>query len=278
MTPSDSQPRTPPGDSAPGGAASGTGTYLYCLVRARRAPSLQEAPPGVPGADAPRLLEVEPGLWLVAADVPLEQYGSDSVEAHLDDLEWVADRAMPHERLVEHFADQGTVLPMKMFTIFTGDERAREHIRDRRQHLDRILARVEGHREWGVRIRLDPDRVPEQEGGAESADEDSPGTAFLLRKKRRRDAARDLATRARKTAEETYERLAETASEAHRVPSPAAAAGSRLLLEANFLVPEEADDDFEGLVQECAEAAADAGCELTLTGPWPPYNFLEERR
>ncbi|HEX3129849.1 MAG TPA: GvpL/GvpF family gas vesicle protein, partial [Thermoanaerobaculia bacterium] len=51
---------------------------------------------------------------------------------------------------------------------------------------------------------------------------------------------------------------------------------SPLLLDGAFLVRTEDAADFEQAVGRWAERLAESACELTLTGPWPPYNFLEE--
>jgi hypothetical protein len=51
-----------------------------------------------------------------------------------------------------------------------------------------------------------------------------------------------------------------------------------MLLDAAFLVPEDRAAAFESVVARCAERLADRACEVTLTGPWPPYHFIEEAR
>ena len=56
-------------------------TYLYCLVRCPGVLPLDGAPPGLPGLSDPRALAVGDGLWLVAADAPLPEYGADSYRA-----------------------------------------------------------------------------------------------------------------------------------------------------------------------------------------------------
>lgn len=141
-------------------------TYLYCLVRDRERPApddLEAAPPGVPGAAPPRLLPVAEDLWLVAAEVPLPDYGEAEIAAHLEDLAWVSDRALAHEAMVEHFAEppgarwsERAVVPMKLFTLFASDERAVEHVAAELPRVQTVLDRVAGREEWGVRVRLDP--------------------------------------------------------------------------------------------------------------------------
>lgn len=255
-------------------------TYLYCLLRAA-APPLADAPPGVPGAGPLRLLPVDEGLWLAAADVPLPEYGSEEIRRGLQDLSWVSDRALAHEAVVEHFARAGAIVPLKLFTLFTSDERALAHVRDDRGRLDRVLDRTAGRAEWGVRVRFDESRAKEvaaAEARAAGGGGQSAGTNFLLRKKVEQEASRTLATRLRAEADEIFTELSAEAAEAVRREAPTPEAGARLLLDAAFLVPESRAAEFEGAVARCAGRLADRACELTLTGPWPPYHFIEEAR
>ena len=126
-------------------------TYLYCLVSAPKEPSLSKAPAGLPGASRPRTIDAGRGLWLVAADAPLSQYGEKPIEKGLQDLAWVSSVAVPHEAVVEHLSRAGTVVPMKLFTLFRSDARALEHVSRQRRRIDRLVARIEGREEWGLR-------------------------------------------------------------------------------------------------------------------------------
>lgn len=260
-------------------------TYLYCLVRASAAPPLAEALSGVPGAGPVRLLPVDEGLWLAAADVPLADYGSEEIRRGLQDLSWVSERALPHEAVVEHFARAGTIVPMKLFTLFTSDERALAHVQGDRERLGRALDRTAGRVEWGVRIRFDESRAQEVAAAeAKAAGGDgigkSPGTGtnFLLRKKMEQEASRTLAARLRTAADEAFAELAAESAESVRREAPTPEAGARLLLDAAFLVSEDRAAQFEAVVARCAKRLVDRACEVTLTGPWPPYHFIEEVR
>jgi hypothetical protein len=53
-----------------------------------------------------------------------------------------------------------------------------------------------------------------------------------------------------------------------------AAPGSRLLLDAAFLVPAQRKGAFRAAVQRSAKKLGKSGVSLSLTGPWPPYNFI----
>lgn len=258
-----------------------TATYLYCLTRGDREPSLAKAPPGLPGCSRPRAILVDGCLWLVVADAPLPAYSGESIQERLSDLSWVSDCALAHEAVIEHFADAEAVLPMKLFTLFSSDERALAHVRGSRERLERVLDRVAGHVEWGVRVHLDEARaravMAEEARGGNGGQ--GAGTSFLLRKKIEKDASRELAGRLREEMDKAFEELAAAASEAvRREPAASPEAGGRLLLDAAFLVPASSGEEFEAVVERCAGRLAPRACDLTLTGPWPPYHFIEEAR
>lgn len=248
-------------------------TYLYCLVRTPGTLPVEGAPLGLPGLSDPRTLAVGDGLWLVAADAPLPEYSATSIQANLQDLDWVSSRAMAHEAVVEHFGKTGTVVPMKLFTLFSGDDRALEHIRSERGRLEQVLHRIAGCQEWGVLVRFDEARA--KEAAAEEARRDgggkSSGTAFLLRKKMEKEASRTLLGRLRGEMDEVFSDLAGQAAESRRKEP---VANSPLLLDGAFLVRSGQMPEFEETVDRWAKRLSEQACEVTLTGPWPPYNFI----
>jgi hypothetical protein len=255
-------------------------TYLYCLLRHSGEPSLAGAPPGLPGLGPLRALDVGAGLWVVAATAPLPEFGGERIEERLADLDWVSACALAHEAVVEHFRDAPALLPMKLFTLFASDERALAHLGQSRERLDRVLDRVAGRVEWGVRVRLDEVRAREALAAeARQAGPAGSGTSFLLRKKREQEASRDLAGRLRAEVEAGWDDLAAAADEAsRRPPATAPEQGGKLFLDAAFLVPADRAAGFEAAVGRYADRLAATGGEVTLTGPWPPYHFVEEAR
>src|SRR3954471_13076126 len=142
--------------------ASPKGTYVYCIVAAPRRPRLARVPAGVPGAGKVRLLDVDAGLFLAVADLPLDRYSEAAINTGLADLDWVSRVAVAHEAVVESFIAATAVLPMKLFTIFTTDERALEHVRRERRRVGATARRVANHHEWGVRVIFDRTQAAEK--------------------------------------------------------------------------------------------------------------------
>jgi hypothetical protein len=248
-------------------------TYLYCIVHSAVAPVTAKAPPGLPGTTCPAVVAVANAFWLVTTAVPLKTYGSRPLEAALRDVQWVADVAMAHESVVEFFARQpgATVIPMKLFTMFSSDRRAASQTRSRLREIEAVVSRIAGCEEWGVRISHRPPAATRAPGRHTKS---SSGTAFLAAKKAARDAARASADAAAEVADETYATLASIAREARRRHDAPQGATSPPLLDAAFLVPVTGRSRFKAAVKKVAADSSDR-THVTLTGPWPSYNFIQ---
>lgn len=250
-------------------------TYVYCLIAGRVRPKTRVAP-GLAGTGPVRLIDVAGqgrGLktWLAVTDAPLALYGEDAINRHLSDLDWVSRAAVAHEAVVESFIEQPAVLPMKLFTIFTNDARALSHLQSERRRVDSLIARVAGQHEWGVRVTLD---LKAQKRGPAVF---RSGVDYLSAKKRHRDRSAELVKNARETIAELYDRLEDRAAGAkRRAASELPVQGGPLLMDAAFLVPRSRSASFRALVARQSNALAAQGYHVTLSGPWPPYSFVQD--
>jgi hypothetical protein len=255
-------------------------TYLYCLVRSARKPALYGIT-GLPSAGPVRVLDAAGGLWLIVSDVDAAEYGEEAIAAGLKNLDWVSRRAMAHEAVVEQFLRKDALLPAQLFTIFTSDERALAHVARDRRRIEAILKRVAGHVEWGLRLTWDEqaarDAVEEAHAPASRAPQRS-GSAYLTRKRDLLDVNRSQLATARTEATAFHRSLQQHARDAvRRTATEQAAPGSRLLLDAAYLVPAARAAAFRAAVRQRARKLAGSGIAAALTGPWPPYNFTSAK-
>src|SRR5262249_28784926 len=216
------------------------GTYVYCVVAARTRPALARVPHGVAGPGKVRALDVAPDLFMVVADAPLDTYSEAAINRGLADLDWVSRAAVAHEAVVESFRAAPAVLPMKLFTIFTSDDRAVAHVRADRARIAAAAKRVAGHHEWGVRVGVGRARATAAKpvAAARASAAGPAGLAYLSRKKAQRDAGVERAEHARETVAALYDRLSSRATIARRkIASELPVQGGPLLLDAAFLVP-----------------------------------------
>lgn len=244
-------------------------TYVYALVRAEKRPPLRALPAAMPGGGPVRLVPAE-DVWLAVSTVPAREYDQGALEAGLQDLDWLGPRAVAHEAVVEHFLSCPAVLPMQLFTLFKTDERAVDHVVRTHGKIARILQRIEGHVEWGLRLAWD-----EQAARALAPPLAASGTAYLARQRDQLAARRTGWAEARGAADKLYRTLGRAAAAARRHgATEEASPQSRLLLDAAFLVRGDQCAAFQEQVRAYGQELAAQGITVALTGPWPPYNFV----
>jgi hypothetical protein len=212
-------------------------------------------------------------LWLIGASVPLSTYGPEHLERRLSDMDWVGGVALAHESVVEHFARRSgaTVIPMKLFTMFTSVDRAVADVARNKLSIAAAMRRIAGAEEWGVRILRDPGARP---ANVEVTRAPS-GAAFLAARKKAKDDARLSRVAAAEAAADVFDLLVTIARDARRredVPD----AGTPPLLDAAFLVPVTSRTRFKKAATDAAARCAGAGAQMTLSGPWPAYNFVQD--
>jgi hypothetical protein len=221
------------------------------------------------------------GLWLITADAPLSQYGEPALARLVRDVDAVSRCAVAHSAVIAHCARRVPVLPLRLLTLFSSEERALAEVRRRRQSLERRLAHVAGRAEWGVQARFDAERgqrarrasaaaTPAPPGGG-------PGRRFLERRRRLRHETRGLAADARTAAASLYRALARYADDARQRPPVSVDGRPALLLDAAFLVARTRVGAFRHAVRAHAARVAERGLHVRLTGPWPPYSFVAGR-
>ena len=247
-------------------------SYVFCLIRSSRQPTTRRVSEGMPGGQDLRAIEVGEQLWAIVQSVPEADYGETALARGLQNLDWVGPRAIAHERVIESFLSARALLPMHLFTLFTSDDRVVQHVRSDGTRIRRLLKRVEGKVEWGLRLTFD-------ERAARAKVSRRPvrsGTEFLARKRDVLGMDRTRVKEARHAADSVYRSMSRIATAAQRRTSlERAAPGSRLLLDAAFLVPVAKGGAFRSASRQRVRDLRALGVTMSLTGPWPAYNFVE---
>ena len=254
--------------------------WLYCVARAG-----DPLPDGLPGVDATHPVEriERDGLAALVSRVPLDEFGEEALKRNLNDLGWLERVARGHEAVLERALERATIVPVRLCTIF-GDERgALELLEERRAALTAALDALAGRSEWSVKLLVDPvslaaaaeSEQAEDAGGAAAA---GSGAEYMLRRRREREL-RELADRlARGLAEDVHARVRERAADAVlNAPQNRELSGHAgdMLLNGAYLVDEAEVEPLRALVAELQHRHAALGARVELSGPFPPYNFVE---
>lgn len=212
------------------------------------------------------------GLTAVVSTVPLNQYGEDALRRNLEDLAWLERTARAHHLVVDALYRTGPVVPARLATVYSDEERVAAVLAERSAELGAALDRVTGRAEWGVKgyaapVAGAPRAAPEGTAGA--------GTAYL-RKRRAQLMARDEGLQAAaRDAALVHAALGDRAVASRRhAPQDRRLSGAEtaMVLNGAYLVDAARAGDFAELVEQLANRHP--AIRLQITGPWPPYSFI----
>jgi hypothetical protein len=258
--------------------------YLYGFVPAGAPPP----PPSLAGLGGavPELVQLD-AICAVIGRVPAAQYGGHELETRLQDLAWVGEQGLAHERVVLWFADHSDVLPVRLFSMYSSEEALRQALTGRVAAVAAQLRALAGRREWNLKIAFDADELgrhgaevsPQLQALAAEIDGAPPGRRYLLQRKHDDVLAREIARAARRLAMELLESLRPYAADVRVLPLARAGpddAGT-VVLNAALLVSRDEETEWRREAERHMAAQRALGMLPNLTGPWAPYRFVESQ-
>ncbi|TDD62613.1 GvpL/GvpF family gas vesicle protein [Actinomadura darangshiensis] len=274
--------------------ADGTAVYLYGVARGLDPAALRGAA-GVAGA--PVRAVAAGGLTALVSTVRLAEYGEAALRANLEDLAWLEATARAHHDVVDRAAHAAPTAPVRIATIYRDDARIGEVLTAQGERFTEILDLIAGRSEWGVKLHAGAELLRgEQEpaatdsgGGLAPSAEPSTGpntgtgsgsggvgTAYLRRRQDERRRRADAGRRVSGQADAVHTELADHAvASRHHPPQDPRLSGrtGTQILNAAYLLDEEQVEGFLAVTRAAGDRLQ--GIEVEVTGPWPPYSFIE---
>lgn len=244
-------------------------TYLYAVCRTVEPVVLRQLPGVCPGEPV-RALPVG-GLTAVVQRMPEGDVTEDAWRRRMGEAQEVERCALAHHEVVSAVARSGPVAPLALATLYSGDERAVEAVEGAADRFRRVLDRVSGHAEWGVKVYAAArPPAPRALGGHAASVRD--GRAYLERRRaqyRDRERTWDDALHAADCVDRDLREVA-AAVRRLRVHGPAADGGGPHVLNAACLVALGREADLTAVVDRARQRL---GSRIEVTGPWVPYSF-----
>lgn len=253
--------------------------YLYGFVPSDAA----TPPPGLSGMDGAgiRLLDAG-GFALASSEVDPAVYSGGALEERLGDLAWVGARGVEHEKVVTWFADHATIVPVRLFTLFSSEASLLDEACRRAEDVSASLQRFRDVREWDLKVSYDlatlsphlselSDDAAKMEAEIDAA---APGRRYLLERKRDELVRREAPAAARRLARSLLDELRPLAESVTELDIPPHREGLPVVLDAALLVHTERVEDLRKTV--AAQELSRIGLRTQLTGPWAPYRFVAE--
>ncbi|HVR44913.1 MAG TPA: GvpL/GvpF family gas vesicle protein [Thermoanaerobaculia bacterium] len=255
--------------------------YVYAIGVAGglRAPSVE----GVDGSSA--FVVVEQGsLEALTSRVDEAEFSQEEIDRKSTDLDWLGRVGYRHQEVVAALRETSDAIPLRAFTLFSGREALRGYLEREAEALGEVLERVRGREEWTLQIGFDErkwsrsveSRSPALARLAREAEKAPEGRAYLLRKKmdeERRNAAREAE---QQLVAEIEQHLASALGAPMVVESRQKRSGT--FPQIDVLLERARSPEIDSVASDLKNRYGAEGIELTLTGPWPPYTFVAEKR
>src|SRR5690606_26906774 len=103
----------------------------------------------------------------------------------LEDLGWLEATARAHHRVVDAVARHTTTAPVRLVTVYRGDEQVRDLLERGGAEFAETLQMVAGRQEWGVKVYADPQAAaaPARSRPSKTAAGGRSGAAYLERRR-----------------------------------------------------------------------------------------------
>lgn len=255
--------------------------YVYGIVQEDFDPG--RAPDGL---DDTRVSVAKRGrIGALVSRLPGSGYSAKEVESNSGEVSWLSPRAMAHDRVLTWAQEHGGVVPLPMFSLWGSEDALAQSLADQASDLTRVLERVSGADEFGLRVHrrddvmlgaiddLDP-QIAALRREAQSA---SPGQRYLLERKLAEQGKGAVRAASQAMAKRIFDELRAFARDALArppVPEVGAVPDATLVLNAAFLVDRRRLDEFRAAVGGHVREYQPRGLAFDFTGPWPPYNFV----
>lgn len=232
-----------------------TGLLLYCISDAS-SPSPDEGL-GLRGA---RLQRITHG-GLAAVVSPVSELSREAAPTA---------ELLEFERVIRSQHAVADVLPMRFGGVLSGEAAVRAHVDEHRDAYLRSLARVSGCVEMGVRALVSPPPPPVAREDVAKPGLRS-GAAYLEARRHRYSAENRLRDQCTALEQALLSKAAPLCRE-HRTELSPPRPGEPALCSLYFLVPRGEVSAFRAAL---SSAPGDVPASLTLSGPWPPFNFVD---
>ncbi|MBO2450723.1 GvpL/GvpF family gas vesicle protein [Actinomadura barringtoniae] len=251
-----------------------TAVYLYGVAR-----DVENARMiGVAGVSGSPVRAVSAaGLTALVSTVRTDDFGEEALRVNLEDLTFLEETARAHHDVVDRAARWAPTVPVRIATLYRDDARVAEVLVERKETFGRALDSITGRSEWGVKAYAYPDAEPEPEPEPEPQPGGGTGTAYLRRRQAQRNRVEDGSRRRIAQAEAVHAELADysVASRQHPAQDPRLSQHEGVqILNVAYLLDEAQVDPFLAVVQDVDTRLPGIGLEVT--GPWPPYSFIDE--
>jgi hypothetical protein len=252
--------------------------YLFCFADSRSVGDLQGT-----GIDGDETLFKKDFLDVTAIGcmTPLDLFTGPPAEQRLQDLNWVAPKAVRHSEIIVNVMRQSPVLPARFGTLFSSEEKLLRTLERNHKAISSFLETVRGKDEWSVKCMLSREEAKRELIAKEISDFAQelaalpPGKRYFVQRQKQAELEKGLISRVREICSQVLDTLTPKADSALRRKIVHTVEAGAIETVANwaFLVKRDDLPEFNSVITQANKDNNRYGLFFSSSGPWPPYSF-----
>lgn len=199
---------------------------------------------------------------------------------------WLKDQVRHHAGVLAEARGMMTIVPLRFGTVFKSEKEVQAFIQKRDEVLVETLSRLKDKSEFGIRVLCDTDVLSRAIGdnGSEfnnSISQLSPGVADFIKGQLKMDES-DFADSSIEKAIENLVSQINTPLQAFSSETIVKDASNGffsldndVIMNSTYLVPSVQEKNFRSKITEIAKDLDSMGVTIEVSGPWPPYHFVD---
>jgi hypothetical protein len=189
---------------------------------------------------------------------------ADNLAKNMENLDWLGEAGMRHQRVVSAIAELADVLPARFGTVFMDASSLKADVGAKKETLVNDLRRIQGCDEWGVKVFSVQPKKPVAQGKPATGRDYLKTKAALLRR-----PSTGVPVEGLHTFSAALRRISMEMSDGGRI-----SAGQRgLQMQSSLLLKRANRKKLEATLKKYSHRWAESG-RIECTGPWPPYSFV----
>jgi Gas vesicle synthesis protein GvpL/GvpF len=235
--------------------------YAYCIAERQAFPELCRHRRPMPLAGVSGLFGNQTFLF-PASDLAVI-VSEHSPEDHARIQEAGQQPAKDHARVIAECFKHSTVLPFRFGTTFQDDDALRRSVRSNQRHFQANVERLRGKAEMHLKVLVD-DTCP-----GNSARNMTVGQEYLTSLRESASRQRDRQSKARALSVQMHRMFLPLAEEitCKRTDS------GKMLLDIAHLIDNKTVERYQNKYSSATQELKE--CRMQLSGPWPPYHFVQ---
>jgi hypothetical protein len=225
------------------------------------------------------------GLYAIISKVSKDEFSKDSLEKNLADSDWIKEKVVIHEEVIEEVMKTRCVIPFKFATVFNSEDNLKKmlteygdkfraklnYLKDKEERSVKVYCDIGQLKQCLIKRKEEPLQVLDNE-----IESSSPGKAFFLKKRREELIKTIINKKLNEYSEDIFSKMKKESVEAsinNLLSKEITARIDDMILNAAFLVERNRVSEFTNKVYILKERYEEEGISFNYSGPWPSYNF-----